>query len=507
MDPIVEMQDITKIYPNGVVANRHVYLDVLPGEVHALIGENGAGKSTLMSILYGENQASSGSIMIRGKEVHFHSPKDAIKAGIGMIHQHFMLVPSFTIAQNIVLGFEPKKKILLDEIEAIKMAETVSNEYGLKLDPRAYVKDVSVGIRQRVEILRLLYRGAEILILDEPTAVLTPQETKVLFESMRQLLDAGKTVILITHKLEEVCMVSDRFTVMRAGEKIVTENTKDFSKEKMAELMVGRKVLWNLDVPPCHRGEKILSVENLSYTDKDKIPRLKNVSFDVHAGEILGIAAVEGNGQTELIEILAGLNKANSGTIKIKGHNCIDLNPRQMRGRGMGHIPEDRSYNGFAAEGSLEENLIADRYREAPFSRKGILNKKDIKRNAKEMIKRFDIRIKDGLQKLGECSGGNIQKAIVARELTAKGDLLIAAQPTRGVDIGASEYIRQQIIQQRSNGKAILLVSADLSEILALSDTIMVLFEGRVTACFSNDQKLTEEFVGQYMLGVKEQIR
>lgn len=505
MSTVVEMRNITKVYPNGVVANNGVDFVVQKGEIHALIGENGAGKSTLMNILYGLFPQTSGELIINGKSRTFNSPRDAIAAGVGMIHQHFMLIPSFSVAQNVVLGFEPKKKGFVDEDAAIEITKRLSNQFGLKVEPETLVKDISVGMQQRVEILKLLYQGADILILDEPTAVLTPQETKDLFVSVRQLVNMGKTVIFITHKLNEVQEVSERFTVMRRGKHVMAMETKGVTREQMASYMVGREVFLQTKKPPCEPGDEVLNVSGLSLMDAQGIPRLLDVNFSIRAGEIVGIAGVEGNGQTELVEIISGLREATSGSVMILGQELLGKTPREVRNAGLGHIPENRTSNGYAAKVTIEENLIIDRYWRSPFSRHFQMDQEVITNNAKKMIEQFDIRVQDGKQLAGECSGGNVQKVIIARELTSDVVLLIAAQPTRGVDVGATEYIRDLIVKQRTQGMAVLLVSADLSEVINLSDRIITVFEGEVTGNFMNNPPISEEEVGLYMLGIKRQ--
>ncbi len=505
MSAVVEMRNITKIYPNGVVANNGVDFVVQKGEIHALIGENGAGKSTLMNVLYGLIPPTSGELRINGELQRFTSPSDAIAVGVGMIHQHFMLIPSFSVAQNVVLGFEPKRKGFIDEDAAIGITKDLSKQYGLKVFPEALVRDISVGMQQRVEILKLLYQGADILILDEPTAVLTPQETTDLFVSVRKLVSMGKTVIFITHKLNEVQEVSERFTVMRRGKHITAMETKGVTQETMASLMVGREVILQTKKAPCSPGKEVLQVSDLSLCDFQGIPRLRNLNFSIRAGEILGVAGVEGNGQTELVEIISGLREASSGSVKILGNELMGMNPLQIRNYGLGHIPEDRTANGYAAKSTIEENLIIDRYWKQPFSKHGQMHLDVIAKNASSMISQFDIRVKDGKQFAGECSGGNVQKVIIARELSSDIALLIASQPTRGVDVGATEYIRDLIVKQRTEGLAILLVSADLSEVINLSDRIITMFEGEITGYFENDPPISEEEIGLYMLGIKRQ--
>ena len=503
----IEMQGITKLFPNGVLANDEVDFSVEKGEIHALIGENGAGKTTLMNILYGLYQPTSGKIKIDGVEKEFHSAREAINEGVGMIHQHFMLVPIFTVAQNIVLGFEPQQKGLLDEKKAQEISLELSKQFSLSIDPNSVIRDLSVGMQQRVEILKLLYQGADILIFDEPTAVLTPQETRDLFTSVRSLVEMGKTVIFITHKLKEVQEISQRFTVMRRGKRIAARDTQGVSREEMANLMVGREVFLQTKKEPPKVKDVVLEVEALNSRAEPGKQELKDISFNIRSGEILGIAAVEGNGQSELVEIITGLRAASSGSVKVHGEEIIGLSPKEVKIVGVGHIPEDRSYNGYASEVTIEENLIIDRYWKKPYSKYYFINKRVVEENAKALIEQFDIRVQSGKQPTGQGSGGNIQKVIVARELTSSSKLLLASQPTRGVDVGAAEYIRDLIVKQRTEGQAVLLTSADLGEVLNLSDRIVTMYEGEITGIFNNNPPLQEEEVGHYMLGKKQQSR
>jgi simple sugar transport system ATP-binding protein len=503
MTNIVEMRDIVKVYPNGVVANNGVNFSVRRGEIHALVGENGAGKSTLMKILYGLERPTSGEMIINGQSMQFKSPLDAIDATIGMVHQNFMLVPSFTVAENIVLGMEPTQRGLINKAEAIRATEKLSEQYGLNVQADATVDSINVGMRQRVEILKILYRGAEILILDEPTAVLTPQETQDLFRSVRTLVDQGKTVIFITHKLREVKEISDRVTVMRRGEVVGTVLTSDATRESLANMMVGREVLLSMNKPPQKRGEPVIRVKNLTYVSETGQAVLKNVTFNVYAGEILGVAGVEGNGQTELVEVLSGLREATTGTAVIEAENILNGDPRAVRRAGVAHIPEDRLTNGLALQADIDENLIVDRYYVPPF-RKGLsIDRKVVAEQGERLIKEFDIRTPNGQLPVSSLSGGNMQKVIVAREFSAEPKLLIAAQPTRGIDVGATEFVRQQLVQKRTEGTAVLLVTADLAEVMSLSDRIIVMYEGEITGVFPDAASVTEEELGLYMLGVK----
>ena len=505
MPPLVEMKNIIKVYPNGVVANKQVDFSVGQGEIHALVGENGAGKSTLMKILYGLEQPTSGTIFLNGKPVDIHNPHQAIDLGIGMVHQNFMLVPSFTIAQNIVLGQEPRKGQFINFDESARLTKELSQEYGLEVDPTARVEATPVGMRQRVEILKILYRGANLLILDEPTAVLTPQETNDLFDAIHRLVGQGKTVIFITHKLVEVKQISDRVTVMRHGEVTGDVDTADVSEEDIAQMMVGRKVFLKIDRPEQQRGEAVAQIHNLSYISETGRPLLREVTFNVYAGEILGIAGVEGNGQTELAEVLSGLKSPTTGEALVKGKSVLGHGPRPIRQAGVAHIPEDRLTNGVALEASIAENLVVDRYYQPPFTRYGVMFPGQVRRQAETLMQEFDIRASGYDALIGSLSGGNMQKVVVAREFSLEPVLLIAAQPTRGIDIGASEFVRRQLVKKRNEGKAVLLISADLAEVMSLADRIAVMYKGQIAGVFENSQELTEEELGLYMLGVRKQ--
>ncbi|MCA9885202.1 MAG: ABC transporter ATP-binding protein [Anaerolineae bacterium] len=503
--PLIEAVDIVKVYPNGVLANDKVKLSVEKGEIHALVGENGAGKSTLMKILYGLEQPTSGEIRLRGKAVEIPNPHVAIDLGIGMVHQNFMLVDSFTIAENIILGKETTRGIQVDRKQAILDTENLSKQYGLYVDPTRRVEVTPVGMRQRVEILKALYRGAEILILDEPTAVLTPRETDDLFKAIRNLVQEGKTVIFITHKLREVMEISDRVTVMRDARYVGTVNTSETSEAELARMMVGREVFMVVDKPPAHRGDPVLKAEGLTYVNEAGRTTLNNATFTVHAGEILGVAGVEGNGQTELVEVLTGLLDATSGMATVDGTDVLNAGPRKVREANVAHIPEDRLTNGVASQASITDNLVVDRYYRKPFTANGTLNLRALRQNGQQLINEYNILATDGNVPVGALSGGNMQKVIIAREFSSDPRLLIAAQPTRGVDIGAIEFIHQQLVNKRTDGLAILLVSADLQEVMKLSDRIMVMYDGEVVAMFENTADLTEEKLGLYMLGAEKQ--
>jgi simple sugar transport system ATP-binding protein len=504
-ESLLEMRHITKIYPNGVRADNDVSFEVKAGEIHALVGENGAGKSTLMKILYGMERPTSGEIVLKGRAVTIANPQEAIKLGIGMVHQNFMLVPSFTVAENITLGAEPQSGALVAYGRAVEATRKLAEQYGLDVDPDATVDSIPVGTRQRVEILKALYRGADILILDEPTAVLTPQETTELFAAIRQLVQSGKTVIFISHKLREVKEISDRVSVMRDAKMVGTVDTKDVNEEQIARMMVGREVFLDIKKPPIKRGAAVLQVRELECLTDTGAEAVRRLSFNVYAGEILGIAGVEGNGQTELVEAITGLKPAVSGGVRLNDLDIAKASPRDVRAAGCAHIPEDRLTNGAALPASINENLIVDRYSRAPFARGVLISPAEIERNGDALIQEFGIRAPDGSVPVGSLSGGNMQKVVVARELSSRPKLLIAAQPTRGVDIGASEFMHEKLVEARNNGVAILLVSADLAEVMSLSDRLAVLKDGQFTAIFPDASQLTEEEVGLYMLGVKHQ--
>jgi simple sugar transport system ATP-binding protein len=502
---VVEMRHITKRFPQ-VVANDDVNFRVHSGEIHALVGENGAGKSTLMKILYGLYQKDSGQILIRGKEMDISSPSVAISQGIGMVHQHFMLIPPLTVAENIVLGMEPRKgRIFNDRKSAIKKVSRLSQRYGLEVDPKAKVQDLSVGLEQRVEIIKVLYRGAEILILDEPTAVLTPQEVEELFHIVKSLKEEGKTIIFITHKLKEVMEISDWVTVMRDGKVVGVVETKKTTKEELASMMVGREVLLRVKKRPPRIGEVVLEVKDLEAMNDRGLPALKGVSFKIKSGEILGIAGVEGNGQTELVEVLTGLRRLIRGKITLWDRDITNVSSRKILESKIAHIPEDRQKRGLVLDYSIENNLILGKHYRPPMARGGRLNFKKIREFALELIKKFDIRPASKEIPVSSLSGGNQQKVIVARELSRHPQLLIAAQPTRGVDIGAIEFIHKKILEERDRGKAVLLVSAELSEVMSLSDRILVMYEGRIVGEV-DPKKTTESALGLMMAGATSKV-
>jgi ABC-type uncharacterized transport system ATPase subunit len=497
--PALELRAITKRFP-GVVANDHIDFDLQPGEVHALLGENGAGKSTLMNVLYGLYRPDEGEIRIGGQPVSMHSPKDAIERGIGMVHQHFMLIPVMTVAENIVLGTEPRRDgVLLDLSAAERRVRELSDQYGLSVDPRARIEDISVGRQQRVEILKALYRGADILILDEPTAVLTPQEATELFGVLRSLTEQGMSIIFISHKLNEVLSISDRITVLRRGQKVETLATSEATEESLARLMVGREVLLRVDKPPADTGETLLEVKDLSVLDDRDLEVVRGVSFTVRAGEIVGIAGVDGNGQTELIDAITGLRRPKSGTITVGGRDMTKANARKVLDEGMGHIPEDRQARGLVLEFTLTENLALEDYRTPPDSRWGWLFPRRLLERARRLLREFDVRGGGPSARASALSGGNQQKVVIAREVGRDPRVLVAAQPTRGLDVGAIEYVHKRLISVRDEHKAVLLVSLELEEILSLSDRILVLYEGRVAGEYGPD--VSEEELGVAMIG------
>ena len=501
-DLVLEMRGIRKVFP-GVVANDNVTLDVRRGEVHALLGENGAGKSTLMNIVYGLYHPDGGEILLQGKRVTFASARDAIQAGIGMVHQHFMLIPVMTVAENIVLGVEPRSHFLLDERGAERRVRELSARFGLAVDPAALVSEITVGQQQRVEILKALYRGADVLILDEPTAVLTPQEANELFAIVNSLKEDGKSIIFISHKLNEVLEIADRITVLRRGQTIETVPREGATEQSLAKAMVGRDVLLRVDKAPAHPGEVMLSVEDLHVVDERGIEKVRGVSFDVHAGEVVGIAGVDGNGQSELIDAITGLAKIESGKVRVAGQEVQGVGARGMLDAGVGHIPEDRQRRGLVLEFSIAENVALHDYGEPPDSRWGWLFPRRLTERAGRLIREFDVRGGGPLTPAGGLSGGNQQKVVVGREIERDPKVLVAAQPTRGLDVGAIEYLHRRIITERDEGRAVLLLSLELEEILSLSDRILVIYEGQIVGEHSGE--VSEDEIGLEMLGAKEE--
>ncbi|CAJ1002502.1 Heme ABC transporter ATP-binding protein [Brevibacillus aydinogluensis] len=498
---VVEMRGITKRFP-GIVANDNINLVVKKGEIHALLGENGAGKSTLMNILFGLYQPDEGEILINGKPVNITSPNVANDLGIGMVHQHFMLVETFTVTENIVLGNEPKNGLKIDIRRAEKEVEELSRKYGLKVDPTAKIADISVGMQQRVEILKTLYRGADILIFDEPTAVLTPQEIQELIEIMHNLVKEGKTIILITHKLKEIMAVCDAVTIIRRGKVIDSVAVKDTNPDELAAKMVGREVTFKVDKKPPQPKEVILSVENVTAMGNRGVNALNGISFEVRAGEILGIAGVDGNGQSELIEVLTGLRKASGGRVLLKGQEITNRLPREISEAGLSHIPEDRHKRGLVLDFTMSENMVLETYFHPRFNKNGFLDYAAIDKHASKLIEEFDVRTPSIHTKARALSGGNQQKAIIAREVDKDPDLLIAAQPTRGLDVGAIEFIHKRLVEQRDKGKAVLLISLELDEVINVSDRIAVIYEGQIVGIV-DAKSTTEQELGLMMSGGK----
>ena len=500
----IEMIGITKTFP-GVVANDNVTLEVADREVHALLGENGAGKSTLMSILFGAYNADSGTIRIHGKEVDIKDPNVATDLGIGMVHQHFKLVHNYSVTENIVLGMEPKNRFgVLDIAQAEKRVAALSDTYGLSVDPSAMVEDITVGAQQRVEILKTLYRNANIIIFDEPTAVLTPQEIDELMEIIRRLKSEGKTIVLITHKLKEIKAVADRCTVLRRGKYIGTVDVPTVTEQHLAEMMVGRAVQFEIEKQPPTIGDVVLSIKNLSVADSSGHLKVKDLSVDVHQGEIVGIAGVDGNGQTELLYGLSGLSPVSGGTILLDGEDITHATIRRRIELGLGHIPEDRQKHGLVSDFTISENSVLKNYYVAPYSNKyGLLDHERMDTDAEVLIEQFDIRAGRGAKTMaGSLSGGNQQKVIVAREIHLSPKVLLVAQPTRGLDVGAIEYIRQRIIAERDKGRAILLISFELDEIMNLCDRIATISKGSIVGIFGQHE-VTEREIGLMMAGSK----
>lgn len=505
MENVVEFRHVTMDFP-GIRANDDVTLEIQKGEIFALVGENGAGKSTLMNILYGILTPTAGEVVIQGKPVTDFNPKTAIAQGVGMVHQHFMLVPSFTVAQNIVLSREPRKGgIFFDIPKAEEAVRELVEEYGLQVNPQDVVQEISVGLQQRVEILKTLYRGAEVLILDEPTAVLTPQETDELFAVLRKVVrEKNMTVILITHKLYEVMAISDRVGIMRQGKLIGVEQTKNVNERILASMMVGREVLQESVEKTGEPGETMVSVKDLWAPDNRGLPAVKGLSLELHAGEILGIAAIEGNGQSELLEAITGM-RAYTGTITVNGKDITGLTPGKIRDLRLAHVPEDRIATGVDRYASITDNLLVGKHRDPAFAKLGFhLRPGPIRAYARELFERFDIRAAGLDTTVGSLSGGNMQKVVIAREFSADADIYIISQPTRGVDIGAIEFIHDQILQKRAEGAAILLCSADLDEVLRLSDRVITIYEGKITGEFDKDH-LDKSEIGYYMTGSREE--
>ncbi|MEY8415177.1 ABC transporter ATP-binding protein [Tissierella praeacuta] len=500
------MLNITKEFP-GIIANDNITLKLKKGEIHALLGENGAGKSTLMSVLFGLYQPEKGEIRKNGKVVKINNPNDANALGIGMVHQHFKLVEIFTVLENIILGVEPNKMGFLEKKEARKKVMELSKKYGLMVDPDAFIEDITVGMQQRVEILKMLYRDNEILIFDEPTAVLTPQEIKELLQIMKGFAEEGKSILFITHKLNEIMEVADRCTVLRKGKYIGTVDIKDTNKEELSRMMVGRDISFKVDKKKMDAGEIVLSVKNITVPSKThKNNAVKNISFNIKAGEIVCIAGIDGNGQTEFVNALTGLDRPSSGTITLKGKDITKASVRQRSISGMSHIPEDRHKHGLVLDYKLEENLVLQRYWQPEFQKRGFIKFDAVRKYSKKLIEKYDIRSGQGpITVVRSMSGGNQQKAIIAREIDKEHELLVAVQPTRGLDVGAIEYVHKQLVARRDAGKAVLLVSLELEEVMNVPDRILVMYEGEIVGELDPKTTTVQE-LGLYMSGAKRDI-
>lgn len=506
MTTVLELRGITKRFP-GVLANDHIDLTLNKGEIHALLGENGAGKTTLMNILYGLYQPDEGEIFIKGQKVEVHSPRDAIRAGVGMVHQHFMLVPVFTVTENVMLGDEEiRPGGILDRASAARRIRQLSDQYGLAVNTSSRIEDLPVGVQQRVEIIKLLYRQADILILDEPTAVLTPQEADELFKILHSLTEKGKSIIFITHKLREVLDIADRISVIRQGKMVGTTTPAKANQNKLASMMVGREVLLKVDKQAAQPGPPVLEVKDLEVVDQAQHVVVNGISFDVRAGEILGIAGVQGNGQTELVQAVTGLRHAVNGHVHFLGEEITHASPRHITEMGAAHIPEDRQQDGLVLPFPITDNLVLNTYYRPPYSKGAVLRREKILEAAEQRIENFDIRTPSPNTSVGSLSGGNQQKVIVARELSRPVKLLVASQPTRGLDVGSIEYIHNRLIENRDAGVAVLLVSSELDEIMQLSDRIAVIYRGRIIDIL-DAAKATKEKVGLLMAGVTSESK
>lgn len=505
---ILIMENITKVYPNGFVANSNVNFSLRKGEIHALAGENGAGKTTLMKILFGLEKPEKGEIIYNGKEININSPLEAIELGIGMVHQHFMLVPSLTVAENIMLGMEPKKGLSLNLEEMERKTEEISSKYNLPVPTKEKVANISVGMKQRVEILKTLAREAKVIILDEPTAVLTPQETEELFERLIDLKKMGHTIVFISHKLNEIKQICDRITVLRQGRTIITTDVEALSIEDISKLMIGS------DLPPriakdarSLSDENVLEIKDLTYRNEDNVIKLENFNLSIKSNEIVGVAGIEGNGQRELSELITGnlkMNSKSSGTIKILNEEIFNKSIRELREIGVSHIPEDRLEDGSSYKMTIFDNIISDRYYLKEYTIGPLINTKKLNPIVDELISHYQVKCDDFNDTISLLSGGNIQKVVVAREFSANTKLIVANQPTRGIDIGSATFIRNKLLQlANENGVGVLLISADLDELLTISDTIIVMYNGRIVGKFDDVSKVDEIILGEYMLGIK----
>ena len=504
-EEILLMDKITKVYPNGFVANKDVTFSINKGEIHALVGENGAGKTTLMKVLFGIEQPEEGRLVIKGKEVKINNPLEAIANGVGMVHQHFMLVPSLTVAENVVLGMEPKKNGMFDFEEAVRITEEAVKKYNLKVDARAKVEDLPVGFKQKVEIVKALVRGAEILILDEPTAVLTPQETKELFVELKHLRSQGHTIVFISHKLGEIKELCDRLTVLRLGKSVGKAIVSEVREQDISRMMVGRDVVLKIQKTAPKPENAVLKVKDLRIVADSGKTIVDDISFSVRKGEILGVAGVEGNGQSQISEAITGLLGYDAGAITINGTDIKGKKIRQIRELGVSHVSEDRMTYGVASFSGVKDNVISDRYYKKEFNKGLLMDSKKINDMTDTLIKDFLIKCDDRDQPVKMLSGGNMQKVVVAREFTSNPHLVVANQPTRGIDVGATEFIRKKLVDLRDDGAAVLLISADLNEVLELSDSLIVMEEGKIVAYIPDASSIGDMELGEYMLGVKKQ--
>ncbi len=504
MKSILELKDISKVYPNGVYANKKVNFSVREGEIHALVGENGAGKTTLMKIIFGIEKPDSGSIILDGQREEFHSPYDAISKGICMVHQHFMLVPSLTVAENTAIGCETTKGIFIDKEQINKKVQELSEKYDLRLNANDYVSDISVGMKQRVEILKTLYRGAKIIILDEPTAVLTPQETQELFVQLSALRDKGYTIIFISHKLHEIKQMTDRVSVLRKGEMVATVNTVDVNEQEISELMIGETVNLTIDKKPVKPGKVILQIKDLCAKDDNNKDLFEGLNLQLRSGQIIGLAGVEGNGQEELVQMITSSRKFDSGEISFLGEPIEFGKIIKSRNKGMGYIPSDRMTVGAAIDMSIEENIIANKMSDKSLFSGLLMSSKKISELATRLISDYKIKCKSPDTQIRMLSGGNIQKVVAAREFSIDAKLIVADQPTRGIDVIAADFIHKTIVRLRDEGAAVLLVSADLDELIKVSDSMAVIYGGKITAYFPQVSQVSQMELGNYMLGVKK---
>lgn len=501
---ILTMEKMTKIYSNGIVANKDVDFSIEAGEIHALMGENGAGKSTLMKILFGEEQFDSGTITLRGKEIKIANPQQAIEHGIGMVHQHFMLIPSLTVAENVFLGMSPKKYGFLDKQAAIDKCTELAEKYNFNVDPKAVVGDISVGTKQKVEIMKALARGAKILILDEPTAVLAPQETEELFKELLLFKESGHTIIFISHKLKEIKQICDRITIMKKGRSVGVYDLENMDEKDISRLMVGRDAIGSIQKEKATPGGTVLEIKDVVYSDEEKT-RLKNVSARVRAGEIMGVAGVEGNGQQEFAQAIAGLVKISTGEITLNGESVVNTSIHRIREMGLSYVSDDRISEGSAGESSIQDNMIGNKMADKTLTWGPFLKSKAIEELAQKLVKDYDVVCDSPEMPVSMLSGGNMQKVVVAREFSSHPKLLLVNQPTRGVDVGAMEFIHNKIVALRDDNTAVLMISADLNEILTLSDSLLVFYDGEIVAYFESLEGVSEEEIGFYMLGVKTQ--